>query len=144
MEFNGKKAQACIENILALYENGSISALSVEDAIDFCRNCKIGSYKCTVETMYGWCCDICLEAELLYLKSLGVTTVNSCCGHGDISIAGILTVGDESADKMRNTGYYPADSVERKTGYGKPMHLWKPKIMFLYELYEDSTKEKRC
>ncbi len=143
MEFNGKKAQAYIENILALYENGSISALSVEDAIDFCRNCKIGSYKCSVKTMYGWCCDICLEEELLYLKSLGVATVNSCCGHGDALLASILTVGDESAEKMRDTGYFPADSVERRTAYGKPIHSWKPKSAFLYELAEDIPADVR-
>ena len=143
MEFNGKKAQAYIENILALYENGSISALSAEDAIDFCRNCKIGSYKCSVKTMYGWCCDICLEEELLYLKSLGVATVNSCCGHGDTFLASILTVGDESAEKMRDTGYFPADSVERRTSYGKPIHSWKPKSAFLYELAENIPADVR-
>lgn len=143
MEFNGKKAQAYIENILALYENGSISALSAEDAIDFCRNCKIGSYKCSVKTMYGWCCDICLEEELLYLKSLGVATVNSCCGHGDTFLASILTVGDESAEKMRDTGYFPADSVERRTAYGKPIHSWKPKSAFLYELAENIPADVR-
>lgn len=143
MKFNGKKAQAYIENILALYENGSISALSVDDAIDFCQKCKIGSYKCSVKTMYGWCCDICLEEELLYLKSLGVATVNSCCGHGDALLASILTVGDESAEKMRDTGYFLADSVERRTDYGKPIHSWKPKSAFLYELYENSASENQ-
>lgn len=143
MEFNGKKAQDYLENVLALYENGSISALSVEEAIGFCRKCKIGSYKCCVKTMYGWCCDICLEGELLYLKSLGVATVNSCCGHGEMSLASILTVGDESAEKMRNIGYFLADNVDHKTDYGKPIHSWKPKSALLYELYEDSASENQ-
>lgn len=137
MEFNSKKAQDYIENIMALYESGKISTPSVDAAMDFCQKCKIGSCKCSVATMYGWCCDICLEDELLYLKSLGVATVNSCCGHGDTHRASILTVGVESADKMRDTGYFPADSVERRTDYGKPIHSWKPKSAFLYELAEN-------
>lgn len=143
MKFNSKKAQAYIENILALYENGNISTPSVDAAMDFCRNCEMGSHKCSVETMYGWCCDICLETELLYLKSLGVATLNSCCGHGEISLASILTVGEESADKMRNICYSLADNVDRKTDYGKPIHSWKPKSALLYELYDGSADERR-
>ncbi len=143
MEFNGKKAQDYLENVLALYENGSISALSVEEAIGFCRKCKIGSYNCCVETRHGWCCDICLEDELLCLTSLGVATVGSCCGHGNISLASILTVSNESAEKMRIAGYSLADNINRKTDYGKPIHSWKPKSALLYELYEDSASENQ-
>lgn len=139
MELNSKKARAYAENILALYENGNISIPSVYVAMDFCQKCKIGSYNCCVKTMYGWCCDICLEDELLYLNSLGIATINSCCGHGNISLASILTVSNESAEKMRNAGYSLADNINRKTDYGKPIHSWKPKSALLYELYTNTS-----
>ena len=71
----------------------------------FCRDSKIGKYSCAVTTRFGFCCDLCLEEELLYLKSVGVHTVASCCGHGNVELASILTVGENSREKMKEMGY---------------------------------------
>ena len=84
------------ENITALFESGKISSLDLENAKKFCSSSKIGEYKCCVRTRYGFCCDLCLEDELLSLKSKGVNTINSCCGHGDLALASILTAGENS------------------------------------------------
>ena len=84
------------ENIQVLFEMGKIEAPTEELARNFCRASKIGTYKCAVTTRFGFSCDLCLEEELLYLKSVGVHTVASCCGHGNSELASILTAGETS------------------------------------------------
>ena len=68
------------ENIQALFEMGKIESPTEELAKAFCRTSKIGEYRCAVTTRFGFFCDLCLEDELLYLKSVGVHTVASSCG----------------------------------------------------------------
>ena len=75
-----------------------------EAGID-CKHSKIGDYKCAVKTRLGWCCDVCLENELLYLSQKGVHTINSCCGHGDKHLASILVAGENSKQLMNDLGY---------------------------------------
>lgn len=93
------------ENIQALFEMGKIEAPTEELARAFCRSSKIGEYKCAVTTRFGFFCDFCLEDELLHLKSVGVHTVASCCGHGNPELASILTVGENSREVMQNMSY---------------------------------------
>ncbi len=74
-----------------------------------CKNSKIGTHKCSVITRYGWCCDVCLENELMWLYSRGIHTINSCCGHGNRRLSIILVVGDSSKKKMEALGYELAE-----------------------------------
>lgn len=90
------------ENIQALFDMGKIESPTEELAKAFCRNSKIGKYKCAVTTRFGFFCDLCLEEELLYLKSVGVHTVASCCGHGNPELASILTVGENSREALKD------------------------------------------
>lgn len=79
-----------------------------EAGID-CEQSKVGDYKCAVKTRLGWCCDVCLENELLWLNSQGVHTINSCCGHGKKQLASILVVGENSRHLMDELGYAEAE-----------------------------------
>lgn len=47
--------------------------------------------------------DKCLTKEIEYLISLGVKTIECCCGHNKVS--GYIAVGKESIDKMKELGY---------------------------------------
>lgn len=122
------------ENIQAIFEMGKIKAPVEKLAREFCRNSKIGEYKCAVTTRFGFFCDLCLEDELLYLKSMGVHTVASCCGHGNAEIASILTVGENSRAAMQNMGY---ELISRLYGQDN----WRPKSTFLYSSPEQEWKE---
>lgn len=115
------------ENITALFESGKISSLYLENAKKFCSSSKIGEYKCCVRTRYGFCCDLCLEDELLSLKSKGVNTINSCCGHGDLALASILTAGENSKNKMLSLGYTHVKDISER------ISQWKPKSIFMYQ-----------
>lgn len=94
-----------------------------------CADSKIGEYKCTVSTMHGWCCDVCLEAELLWLHNQGVHTVGSCCGHGDAGLKSILIVGVESKKKMVALGYNLTAEQPNSNKYMSYM----PKTRMIYE-----------
>lgn len=115
------------ENIIALFESGKISSFDLENAKKFCSSSKIGEYKCCVKTRYGFCCDLCLEDELLSLKSKGVNTINSCCGHGDLALASILTAGENSKNKMLSLGYIHVKDISER------ISQWKPKSIFMYQ-----------
>lgn len=113
------------ENIQALFEMGKIKAPVEKLAREFCRESKIGEYKCAVTTRFGFFCDLCLEDELLHLKSMGVHTVASCCGHGNPELASILTVGENSREVMQNMGY-------KLTACLCGRENWRPKSILLY------------
>ena len=113
------------ENIQALFEMGKIEAPVEKLAREFCRASKMGEYKCAVTTRFGFFCDLCLEEELLYLKSVGVHTVASCCGHGNAELASILTAGETSREAMQNMGY-------ELTGCLCGRDNWRPKSILLY------------
>ena len=113
------------ENIQALFEMGKIEAPTEELARAFCRTSKIGEYKCAVTTRFGFFCDLCLEEELKYLKSMGVQTIASCCGHGNAELASILTAGENSREAMQNMGYKLLGCF-----YGRDN--WRPKSTLLY------------
>ena len=113
------------ENIQALFDMGKIEAPTEELARAFCSASKIGEYKCAVTTRFGFFCDLCLEDELLYLKSMGVHTIASCCGHGNAELASILTAGENSREAMQNMGYKLLGCL-----YGRDN--WKPKSTLLY------------
>lgn len=113
------------KNIQTLFEMGKIKSPTEELATAFCRTSKIGEYRCAVTTQFGFFCDLCLEDELLYLKSVGVHTIASCCGHGNPELASILTVGENSRAAMQNMGYELISDL-----YGRDN--WKPKTTLLY------------
>lgn len=113
------------ENIQALFEMGKIEAPVEKLAREFCRASKMGEFKCAVTTRFGFFCDLCLEDELLHLKSVGVHTVASCCGHGNPELASILTVGKNSREAMQNMGYELIGDL-----YGRDN--WRPKSTLLY------------
>lgn len=117
------------ENAQALFEMGKIKAPTEELARAFCQTSKIGEHRCAIITRFGFCCDLCLEDELLYLKSIGVHTVASCCGHGNPELASILTAGENSREAMQNMSY---DLIENL--YGRDN--WRPKSALLYSLPE--------
>lgn len=94
---------------------------------NYCKNSIIGQYKCLVQTKYGWCCDVCLEEELLYLNSIGVETINSCCGHGNFDLAVILVYGNNSRSIMESMGYELINDVCEYN-----ITWWKPKSNFVY------------
>ena len=126
------------ENILILHEMGMISSADEREALDFCKKSKIGEYKCSVKTRYGWFCDLCLEEELLKLRLDGVYAAGSCCGHGDIAKASILTVGEDDERKMLKMGYIKADNIERISHIGQPIYSWVPKSVLIYQNEEDN------
>lgn len=103
-----------------------------------CINVEIGSYDNYVELpnpphmpttrgVHTICVDRCLEEEILYLWSLGITTTGCCCGHNKHE--GFIGVADEDIPRMKEMGYVVAfnncrpndeDSFIPKTKYGKP------------------------
>lgn len=113
------------ENIQALFEMGKIESPTEELGKAFCRTSKMGEYRCAVTTRCGFFCDLCLEDELLYLNSVGVHTVASCCGHGNSECASILTLGENSRETMQNMGYELIGVL-----YGHDN--WRPKSTLLY------------
>ena len=121
------------ENIQALFEMGKIEAPTEELARAFCRASKIGEYKCAVTTRFGFFCDLCLEEELLYLKSMGVHTIASCCGHGNAELASILTSGENSREAMQNMGY-------KLLGCFYGWDNWRSKSTLLYSPPEGEEK----
>lgn len=104
------------------------SAYIKEAGID-CKNSRVGDYKCAVKTRLGWCCDVCLENELLWLNSQGVHTINSCCGHGNKQLASILVAGENSKQFMGEHGYIEA---EIQPGDAR-MRAYVPKTPMPYE-----------
>lgn len=109
------------DNVQALYEMGKISSPTLNAASKFCQRSNIGEYACQVQTRFGWCCDLCLEDELLTLYAKGVHTINSCCGHGNDALRAILVIGEESCMMMRDMGY----EFLQDLGHGTTM--WRPK-----------------
>ncbi|MCC8181540.1 MAG: hypothetical protein LIO45_00950 [Clostridiales bacterium] len=85
--FDANKDKLAKENALILFDEGKIPDMSINTAKAYCARCKIGTHKCSVQTRYGWCCDLCVEEELLALRLCGVHTMGSCCGHGDQRLA---------------------------------------------------------
>lgn len=115
------------ENIIALYESKKIGSPDKQTAEEFCRMSHIGEYQCSVKTRYGFCCDLCLEDEILFLRSKGIHTVGCCCGHGDRALSYIQTVSENSKKMMEGMGYKPTNI--------KPVQgdAWSPKSNLLYE-----------
>ena len=109
------------DNVQALYEMGKISSPTLNAASKFCQRSNIGEYACQVQTRFGWCCDLCLEDELLTLYAKGVHTINSCCGHGNDALRAILVIGEESCMMMRDMGY------EFLQDFGHGTTMWRPK-----------------
>lgn len=85
-----------------------------------CKNIEIGSYDNQVmlktpefmrkQGKYGCitfrehtCVDKCLEKEIKYLWSLGITTIGCCCGHNKID--GDIGVILNDVEKMIDLGY---------------------------------------
>lgn len=115
------------ENIVALFEEGKIKSPTLSDALAFCKGSLTGEYKCSVKTRYGWCCDICMEVELLSLRHNGVITVGSCCGHGKIELATIATAGENSKKIMESLGYKRLGDVSDR------IVMWQAKSNFVYK-----------
>lgn len=96
---------------------------------EFCRSSKVGEMKCCVMTnIPGVCCDACIAEEVEYLNSIGIKTLNSCCGHGNKNLAFVLV---ENAEKeMRKLGY-EKDLLFNPNRTNKSS--WKSKTKFMYE-----------
>lgn len=99
-----------------------------------CRNCaiqecftRLGEYKCLVKTRYGFCCDLCLEDEILLLRSKGIHTVGCCCGHGNEELSYIQTVSENSKKMMEDMGYKQTNIKPVKGD------AWFPKSNLLYD-----------
>lgn len=86
-----------------------------------CSKSSIGNHICNVQTRYGFCCDRCLETELMKLNNEGIKTIGSCCGHGVLN--GFIQVSPDSLEAMKEKGYeqLPID----KNGNGE--WCFKPK-----------------
>lgn len=120
-------------NIMELYNNNKINSPTFKSALAYCERSNIGEYKCCIRTSLGWCCDLCLKKELLYLNEHGVNTLNSCCGHGQSEFAFILTSGEPSEKKMEEFGYI---RHKYQNGYTKNVS-WYPKTKFIYNIKEN-------
>jgi GMP synthase-like glutamine amidotransferase len=85
-----------------------------------CKNVKIGSYDnqfvisdlpdhmIKYKSLHGGninsiCIDRCLEQEIRYLWSQGITTTGCCCGHN--KLAGYIGVIFKDIPKMKELGY---------------------------------------
>lgn len=82
-----------------------------------CANVEIGSYANQIELprpahMIGQtagtssdtiCIDKCLEDEIKYLWSIGISTTGCCCGHN--KIAPFIGVIDSDIQRMKKIGY---------------------------------------
>ena len=117
------------ETIQIMNEEGFISKPKLSDAQLYCKNSKMGEYKCSVKNREGFCCDVCLQDEILSLRSKGIHTIASCCGHGDITKACILIVTEESEVKMKEMGY----EICEKRCLKDRMSYWKPKSILIYK-----------
>lgn len=109
------------ENVKVLFEMGKISEPSFLAAKLFCRKSMVGCHNCSVQTRFGWCCDVCLEDELLWLCSQGVHTINSCCGHGNNEMKTIVVIGENSREKMNVLGYELLEERESR------VTIWRAK-----------------
>lgn len=116
-----------VENIAVLLEERKIEEPTLENALKFCNESSIGDYKCSVKTRFGWCCDVCMEVELLSLRYNGVTTVGSCCGHGKIELATIATAGENSKKIMESLEYKCLGEVSNR------IFMWQSKSNFIYK-----------
>lgn len=96
---------------------------------EFCKGSKMGLYKCSVFIdSSDVFCDACLRSELLYLKSQGVKTTASCCGHGDINKSSIIVESKKSIKKMYELGYKKKPwKYETET---KAMYYPKTKLIY--------------
>ncbi len=112
-------------------------AVLIEMGID-CKSSEVGTHKCSVKTRYGWSCDVCLENELMWLKSRGVHTINSCCGHGNRRLSSILVVGDNSKMKMEALGYALAEIQNSDPN----MASYTPKTPLPYERGNQSMEQE--
>lgn len=124
------------ENVLALFEMKRIQEPTVDEAKKFCSSNKVGDYLCSVKTRYGWCCDLCLEEELLALYSKGIHTINSCCGHGNEALKTILVVGENSRQKMEENGYGFVSDL------GNGVTMWKAKSITISQLSVETQPPK--
>lgn len=92
---------------------------------------KIGTHECCVLTNYNFSCDKCLRKELEWLNENGVKTINSCCGHGNVDLAMIMTEGEYSNSLMKNFGYKPSRHITKEILENNKM-VWIPETKFKY------------
>ena len=101
-----------------------------------CKHSKVGLYSCSVETRYGWCCDTCLQDELMRLKiDHNIMTIGSCCGHG--RKRPFIQVHAAFVDKMLALGYVQIPLDE----HGNGKWCFEPKTFLrCYELNNCGAK----
>lgn len=121
-----------------LYEWAEENEAVLKEMGVLCKDSKVGTHKCSVQTRYGWCCDVCLENELMWLYSRGVHTIGSCCGHGNRRLSSILVVGDSSKEKMEALGYALAE-IQNST---PNMASYTPKTPLPYERDNKSIEQE--
>lgn len=115
-----------ISELNKIYEN---NLCEKGKEIEFCNSSKIGQMKCCVMTnIPNVCCDVCIAKEIEYLNSIGIKTLNSCCGHGNKDLAFVLV---ENAEKEMEKLGYEKDPLFKSNGTNKSS--WKSKTKFIYE-----------
>lgn len=57
--------------------------------------------------------DECIAQEIVYLNSIGVHTINCCCGHGELKPQALIK--PSSRKEAINQGYNP--SFDESLGY---------------------------
>lgn len=77
-----------------------------------CVDIKMGSYDNQVEMRTPWgqqvCIDTCLATIVAWLWHHGVTTLNSCCGHGKLTPS--VIVSPDAIDLMYQLGFQLDDA----------------------------------
>lgn len=70
-----------------------------------CNHTKMGKMNCCISITKEICCDKCVADEIKYLRSNGINTIASCCGHGNKELAILIVRGTNSREKMLQLGY---------------------------------------
>lgn len=87
-----------------------------------CSGVETGSYSAQVLVLSPWDgavgIDRCVLPEVTRLWSLGIRTIESCCGHGQAE--GYIAVAPEHHEQMSRLGYAPASHAPH-------VHAWPPK-----------------
>lgn len=107
--------------MLVELDDEAIKALVYARQEMLCSKSSIGNYVCGVQTKFGFCCDGCLETELVRLNNDGIKTIGSCCGHGVLQ--GFIQVSPEHIQAMIERGYKQLPIDE----HGYAQWCFKPK-----------------
>ena len=98
--------------------------------LEKCNHTKMGEMKCCVSVFEEVCCDQCIVDEIKYLRSKGINTINSCCGHGNKNLAVLIVRGADAREKMLQLGYREFKEWEYTSDF---CNAWFLKTIMPYE-----------